>query len=86
MEISLRPEILKLAQEGVERGAYASVDEYVERAVTLLHEQEAWLFENRVEIRSKIEEGIEAAERGELLDPDEVRATMERLKREFSER
>jgi antitoxin ParD1/3/4 len=86
MEIHLRPEILRLAQESVERGAYASVDEYVEHAVTVLHEQEAWLFENRAEIRAKIEEGIAAAERGELLDPDQVRAAMGRLKREFSER
>ncbi len=42
-------------------------------------EDEMWL----AEIRAKIEEGYAAAERGELIDGDEVRARLEQHKREW---
>ncbi len=42
-------------------------------------EDETWL----AEIRAKIEEGYAAAERGELIDGDEVRARLEQHKREW---
>ncbi|HEY1265324.1 MAG TPA: hypothetical protein VGF06_17470 [Terriglobales bacterium] len=60
------------------------MDEFVERVVCVLHEQEVWLAQNRSEIVRKIEEGYAAAERGELLDPDEVRSKLNELKRDFS--
>jgi len=47
------------------------VDEFVEHAVSLLHEQEAWLAEHGSEIREKIEQGYAAAQRGELIDSDQ---------------
>ena len=59
------------------------MDEFVERAVSMLHEQEVWLAQNRSEIARKIEEGYAAAERGELLGPDEVRSKLNGLKRGF---
>jgi len=43
MNIRLRPELEELIKQDVERGPYESVDEFVEHAVSLLHEQEAWL-------------------------------------------
>jgi putative addiction module CopG family antidote len=66
MEIRLRPELEALIREDVERGAYQTVDEFVEHAVALLHEQEAWLADHRDEIEGKIAEGYAAAQRGEL--------------------
>jgi len=86
MEIRLRPELADLIKQDVERGFYASVDDYVEYAVTMLHEQEAWLAANRSEVASKIEEGYAAAQRGELLDPEEVRSKLAALKRGRSSR
>ena len=80
MEIRLRPELLDLVKKDVERGDYASVDDYVERAVTMLHEQESWLAANRSDIAAKIEEGYAAAQRGELLEPEQVRSRMTELK------
>jgi predicted transcriptional regulator len=47
----------------------------------MLHEQEAWLAEHRIEIESKIDEGYAAAQRGELLESDEVRSKLNKLKR-----
>jgi len=55
MEIRLRPELAELIKEDVQRGCYQNVDEFVERAVSLLHEQEAWLAENRSAIAVKFQ-------------------------------
>jgi putative addiction module CopG family antidote len=61
MEIHLKPELEELIKQDVQRGSYQTVDEFVERAVSMLHEQEAWLAQNRAEIASKVDEGYAAA-------------------------
>ena len=81
MNIRLRPELEKLIEEDVQRGPYQSLDEFIERAVSLLHEQEVWLASHRTEIAAKIEEGYAASQRGELLDPDAVRQRLDDRKR-----
>jgi antitoxin ParD1/3/4 len=81
MEIRLRPELEALIRQDVQRGAYQTVDEYVEHAVSMLHEQEAWLAAHHSEIEKQIEEGYAAAQRGELLEPDEVRSRLNEAKR-----
>jgi putative addiction module CopG family antidote len=80
MNIRLRPEIEELIKQDVQRGAYRTVDEFVEHAVSMLHEQEAWLAANRAEIRAKIAEGHAEAQRGELIAADEVLASFEQHK------
>ncbi len=80
MEIHLKPELEELIKQDVQRGFYQTVDEFVERAVSMLHEQEAWLAQNRVEIAAKIDEGYAAAQRGELLEADAVRSRLAELK------
>ena len=85
MEIRLRPELEELIKQDVQRGSYQTVDEFVERAVSMLHEQEVWLAENRAEIESKIDEGYAAAQRGELIEADAVRSRLKGLKRERSD-
>ena len=80
MEIRLRPELEELIKQDVERGSYKTVDEFVERAVCMLHEQEAWLAPNRAEIEAKIGEGYAAAQRGELIEADAVRSRLAELK------
>ena len=74
MTIRLKPELEALIQKDVERsGPYQSADEFVEQAVQMLHEQEQWLADNHADIAAKIEEGYASAERGELVDPGQVR-------------
>jgi putative addiction module CopG family antidote len=80
MQIRLRPELEELIKQDVERGPYQSVDEFVEHAVSLLHEQELWLAQNRAEIAARIDEAYTAAERGELLDPDAAHSRLNELK------
>ncbi len=65
----------------MERGPYQTVDEFVEHAVSLLHEQEAWLAEHGSEIREKIEQGYAAAQRGALIDSDQDRSGLDERKR-----
>jgi antitoxin ParD1/3/4 len=77
MPITLRPEDEQLIAEALRSGAYRSPEEVVKRALELLHERDAWLAGNP----TKIEEGYAAAQRGELIDADQVRAQMEEKKR-----
>jgi putative addiction module CopG family antidote len=81
MKIHLRPELEQLIKQDVQRGPYQTVDEFVEHAVSLLHEQEAWLAERGSEIGEKIEQGYAAAQRGELIDADQVRSALDGRKR-----
>ena len=81
MDIRLRPELEALIRQDVQRGQYQSVDEFVERAIALLHEQETWLAENKGKIETQITEGYASAQRGELVDAEEVRSRLNQLKR-----
>lgn len=81
MNIHLRPELEELIKQDVQRGPYQNADEFVEHAVSLLHEQESWLAEHASEIRQKIAQGYTSAQRGELFDPEQVRSAMEEKKR-----
>jgi len=80
MEIRLRPELEAVVLQDMQRGAYQTVDEYIERAVSILHEQETWLAANQSEIAAKIEEGYHSAQQGELIDPEEVRSKLAAVK------
>jgi Arc/MetJ-type ribon-helix-helix transcriptional regulator len=83
MALQLRPELEALVMKDVERGPYRSVDDFVEQAVTMLHEQEEYLAANREKIAQAIEEGWAEAQRGELLDPQEVKREMAAMKQEW---
>ena len=85
MTIHLRPELEALIQQDVQRGAYHSADEFVERAVQMLHDQEQWLADNRDEIAAKIEAGYASAERGDLIDGEQVRTRMSERKQVWRE-
>ncbi len=85
MEIRLRPEIEELIKQNVQHGSYETVAEFVECAISMLHEQEVWLARNRPEIETKIEEGYTAAQSGQLIGADAVRSRLKELKQARSE-
>jgi putative addiction module CopG family antidote len=85
MVIHLKPELEGLIEQDVQRGPYRSANEFVERAVEMLHAQEQWLAENRDEIAARIEAGYASAVRGDLLDPDQVRDSMNQQKQVWRE-
>jgi antitoxin ParD1/3/4 len=82
MNIRIRPDLEELIKQDVQRGPYQTVDEFVEHAVSMLHEQEAWFAANRSELAAKIEEGYAAAQRGELINSEEARSRLGERKRE----
>jgi len=81
MTIHLRPELEELIRQDVQRGAYETIDEFVEQAVSLLHEQETWMAEHKAEIATKIAAGYTAAQRGELIGSDHARSLLDEKKR-----
>ena len=83
MKIELRPELEALIQQDVQRGPYKNVDEFVEHAVSLLHEQEAWLAEQGSEIRAKIERAFASAQHRELIDSGKVCAELDEKKQNW---
>jgi Arc/MetJ-type ribon-helix-helix transcriptional regulator len=48
MSVQLSPELEALVMRDVARGPYRSVDDFVEQAVTELHEREEWLAAHRM--------------------------------------
>jgi Arc/MetJ-type ribon-helix-helix transcriptional regulator len=85
MTVELTPELEALIQQDVSRGVYENAQQFIEEAVRLLHGQGAWLFEQRQEISTKIDQGWESARRGELYSGDSVKEWMENRKKAWRE-
>ena len=81
MTIHLNPELEQLIQADIARGAYQSADEFVERAVQMLHAQEEWLSVHQATISAEIDLGYHSAQRGDLFDADQVRVQLQEKKR-----
>jgi Arc/MetJ-type ribon-helix-helix transcriptional regulator len=75
-----------LIQKDIERGPYQSVDEFVERAVQMLHEEEALLTNDSPAIHDKIERAFGQFERGEGLTPEESHGNLQKRKTEWPRR
>ena len=65
MTIQLRPELEELVKQDVQRGSYQSIDEYVERALLMLHEEEVLLAEEKSAIGEYIASGLAQLDRGQ---------------------
>ena len=72
MEITLQPELEQFIQEKITSGQYQSLNEAVNAGLKLLMEQEL-IYQGRFgELRQEIMVGIEASERGEVVDSETV--------------
>lgn len=80
MTIQLSPELERLIQKDVQRGGYQSVEQFVERAIQLLHDEEHLLSENRDVIHLEIGEGLAQLDRGEGVPGDASRARLQEKK------
>jgi len=80
MMIQLSPELEQLIQEDIQRGAYQSVEQFVERAIQLLHDEEHLLQENKDAIHQAIGEGLAQLDRGEGIPGDVSRARLQERK------
>jgi antitoxin ParD1/3/4 len=72
MNVSLTPELERLIHTKVESGLYLSASEVVREALRLLEERDMLQTMKREELRREIQIGINQADRGELLDGEEV--------------
>ena len=72
MNVHLTPELEQLVQSKVKSGRYNSANEVVSEALRLLDHRDELFTLHKEEIREQIEEGWQAAKRGELVDGDEV--------------
>lgn len=80
MTVELKPEQEHRITEALRSGAYGSVDDVIDRALEVLHEQVEWLTANRQTIDAKIRTGMAELERGEGISEDELDAYLDRLK------
>ncbi len=77
MNISLTPELEQLVKDKVNSGRYHSVSEVMGEALRLLDERDRHQEQRLAELKAKIQEGLEASERGEVVDGEEVFAELE---------
>ena len=78
MNITIKPELERLALSLVERGKYENIEQVIEAAVILL-EKESQEYEEWIEeVRPKIEVGLAQLERGEKMDGDAVIAQLQK--------
>ncbi len=77
MNISLTPELEQLVKDKVSSGKYHSVSEVMGEALRLLEERDRIRDQRLAELKAKIQVGIEASERGEVVDGEEVFAEIE---------
>lgn len=83
MPIELKPETEALIRQDVQRGAYRNATEFVEHAVAMLHGQEEWLSAMRSEIGAGTAAGYASAQRGDLIDEQQVRTNMAERKQKW---
>jgi antitoxin ParD1/3/4 len=68
MNVSLTPELEKLVQTKVRSGRYNSASEVVREALRLLEQHDSLRAIHLKELRSRIDEGLTALDRGEGTD------------------
>jgi len=72
VNISITPELDAFLRAKVESGRYQTTSEVVREALRLLERQEQQRDEAFNQLKGKLDQGAAQAERGELLDGDEV--------------
>ena len=83
MTIQLKPEAEAIIQKRLQSGAFASPEEVIERALEFLSVEEEWLAQRRPEIGAEVQEGWDAAQRGELIDLAQLRINLQKKKEEW---
>ena len=81
MNISLTPELEKMVDAKVKSGRYASASEVIREGLRLLEEHDALKQQRVVELRGKIDRGLEQLNRGEGVPGSVAREQLKRRKR-----
>jgi antitoxin ParD1/3/4 len=76
MNVSLTPELENWVDEKVRTGRYASASEVIREALRLLEIDEAAKQRRLIDVRQKIDRGLEQLDQGRGLDPVSAREKM----------
>ena len=79
LNVSLTPELQQFVHARVESGMYQSASEVIREGLRLLEEREQARQTALNELRAKIQQGIEEADRGEFIDGATVFEELRRL-------
>ena len=77
MNIELTPELEQIIQQQVDSGNYKSIDEVIYAAVKLLDQLEKTYQGRYEELRQEVLQGIEASDRGDMIDSQVVFQTLQ---------
>jgi len=77
MNVSLTPELEKFVSNKVQMGRYNSASEVVREALRLLEEHELARAAQLGEFNKELGRRLAALDRGEHVDPDEVRSRLQ---------
>jgi Arc/MetJ-type ribon-helix-helix transcriptional regulator len=80
MQLNLPPDLETLINKRLSSGGYASVEEVLRRALEAQDAEESWTDEERRALSAQIEAGYLQAERGELIDGDQARREIQKMK------
>lgn len=81
MNVNLTPELEELVQRKVKSGLYNNQSEVVREALRLLAEQDRLREVHTARLQAALAEGLEQADRGELLDGKQVVGEMREMLR-----
>ena len=81
MNVNLTEELEELVRSKVASGMYGSASEVVRDALRLFAEREQLREARLAELRRKIDEGWESAERGDLIPGEQVFAELREMSR-----
>lgn len=76
MNVSLTPELERMVQEKVSSGMYNSASEVIREALRLFQDRDELRQLRLEELRKEIAIGIQRADRGEVIDGEEVFARL----------
>jgi antitoxin ParD1/3/4 len=77
MNVSLTPELEQLVHEKVKSGRYLSASEVVREGLRLLEERDRLHQLRLSELQQKLTIGVQQADRGELIEADDLFAELE---------
>jgi antitoxin ParD1/3/4 len=80
LNVSLTPELDEFVQQRVASGRYQTASEVIREGLRLLEEQERQRDAAFAALKAKLKRGVEQAERGEFVTPEETLKQIEKLK------
>ena len=79
----LPPDLQSLVEQRLATGEYADAEDVLRCALEAQAFEDDWTEDERCAIVARIQESLAQAERGELIDGDQVRMEMAAMKREW---